>query len=49
MSGWIAITALARAYTPGHYAWLNAYPVRERIGQTIDLYYLPPSPRSVAP
>ena len=49
VSGWIAITALARAYTPGHYAWLNAYPVRERIGQTIDLYYLPPSPRSVAP
>ncbi len=40
-TGWIAVTALARAYAPGHYAWLRAYPVRERVGRTIDLYYIP--------
>ena len=42
-TGWIAVSALARAYSPGHLAWLNAYPVRERIGKTIDLYYIPPT------
>ena len=41
VSGWVAVSALARAYSPGHLAWLNAYPVRERIGRTIDLYYIP--------
>ena len=40
-TGWVAVSALARAYAPRHLAWLDAYPVRERIGQTIDLYYIP--------
>jgi 4-amino-4-deoxy-L-arabinose transferase-like glycosyltransferase len=40
-TGWVAVTALARAYAPGHLAWLNAYPVREHIGRTIDLYEIP--------
>ena len=42
VTGWVAVSALARAYAPGHLAWLRAYPVRERIGKTIDLYYIPP-------
>jgi hypothetical protein len=42
VTGWVAVSALALAYAPGHLAWLRAYPVRERIGKTIDLYYIPP-------
>ena len=41
VSGWVAVSALARAYSPGHLAWLDAYPVREHIGHTIDLYDIP--------
>ena len=41
VTGWVAVSALARAYAPGHLAWLKAYPVRERIGRTIDLYFIP--------
>ena len=40
-TGWIAISALARAYGHDGYAWLDAYPRRERIGKTIDLYFIP--------
>jgi 4-amino-4-deoxy-L-arabinose transferase-like glycosyltransferase len=39
--GWVAISALARTRNPADYAWLNAYAPRERIGHTIDLYYIP--------
>ncbi|MBL8201430.1 MAG: glycosyltransferase family 39 protein [Chromatiales bacterium] len=41
-TGWIAVTALARAAAPGGYAWLDAYLPRERIGRSIDLYFIPP-------
>jgi 4-amino-4-deoxy-L-arabinose transferase-like glycosyltransferase len=41
-TGWIAISELARVHDPKGYAWLNAYRPMERVGKTIDLYYLPP-------
>ena len=39
-TGWIAISALAREHDLAGYAWLNFYQPRERIGKTIDLYYI---------
>ena len=42
VTGWIAISALARAHWPNGYAWLNAYQPIETIGKTIELYYIPP-------
>ena len=42
-TGWIAISALAREHDLAGYAWLNAYKPVERIGKTIDLYYIPPA------
>ncbi len=39
--GWVAITALAREHALRGYAWLDAYKPIERIGKTIDLYYIP--------
>jgi hypothetical protein len=39
--GWVAISALARASNPPAYAWLDAYRPVERVGKTIDLYYIP--------
>jgi 4-amino-4-deoxy-L-arabinose transferase-like glycosyltransferase len=41
-TGWVAITALTREHEPAGYAWLNAYRPVERIGKTIDLYFIPP-------
>jgi len=41
-TGWVAVSALARAFAPGHDHWLDGYTPRERIGRTIDLYYIPP-------
>jgi hypothetical protein len=41
VSGWVAITALAREHDDAGYAWLDGYPPRERVGKTIDLYYIP--------
>jgi 4-amino-4-deoxy-L-arabinose transferase-like glycosyltransferase len=41
-TGWIAISALAREHDLAGYAWLDAYEPVERIGKTIDLYYIPP-------
>jgi len=43
VTGWIAVSALARAYSHGGYAWLDAYVPRERIGTTIDLYFIAPA------
>jgi len=43
-TGWIAITALAREHQMKGYAWLARYQPLERIGKTIDLYYVPPHP-----
>jgi hypothetical protein len=40
-TGWIAISALAREHDLVGYAWLKAYKPIERIGKTIDLYYIP--------
>ena len=41
VSGWVAVSALARTRSPADYAWLNAYRPLERVGKTIDLYYIP--------
>jgi len=41
-TGWVAVTALARAHAPRRFDWLDAYPRRERIGPSIDLYYIAP-------
>lgn len=38
VTGWVAITALAREHHLPGYAWLSAYTPIERIGRTIDLY-----------
>jgi hypothetical protein len=41
VSGWVAVSQLARTRNPTDYGWLDAYPPVERVGKTIDLYYLP--------
>jgi hypothetical protein len=41
VSGWVAISELARTRNPADYAWLDAYQPLERIGKSIDLYYIP--------
>ncbi len=41
VSGWVAITALARAHDIPGYAWLNRYHPLERVGSAIDLYDIP--------
>ncbi len=41
-TGWVAITALAREHEPLGYAWLGSYRPVERVGKTIDLYFIPP-------
>jgi hypothetical protein len=40
-TGWIAVTALARMKAPLHFAWLDEYRPVERIGRSIDLYFIP--------
>ena len=40
-TGWVAITALARTHELAGYAWLGAYKPIERVGKTIDLYFIP--------
>ncbi len=41
-TGWVAINALAREHWPRGYAWLDAYRPIERVGKTIDLYFIRP-------
>jgi 4-amino-4-deoxy-L-arabinose transferase-like glycosyltransferase len=41
VSGWVAISALARTRNPADYAWLSGFAPLERIGKTIDLYFIP--------
>ncbi len=41
VTGWVAISELARTRNLTDYAWLNAYRPIERVGKTIDLYYVP--------
>ncbi len=48
-TGWVAVTALSRAHEPLGYAWLDQYTPVERIGKTIDLYFIPPQPAAAAP
>ena len=36
VSGWVAVSQLARTRDPGDYAWLDAYRPLERVGKTID-------------
>ena len=43
-TGWVAITALARVHAQAGYAWLDAYAPVERIGKSIDLYFIPETP-----
>ncbi|HEY6824777.1 MAG TPA: hypothetical protein VI195_10075 [Steroidobacteraceae bacterium] len=39
--GWVAVSELARTRNRADYAWLDGYRPIERIGKTIDLYYVP--------
>jgi len=41
VTGWVAVSQLARTRNASDYAWLDAYDRVERVGKTIDLYYLP--------
>lgn len=43
-SGWIAVSELARIHAPERFRWLASYAPVERVGRTIDLYYVPPGP-----
>ncbi|HEX4619139.1 MAG TPA: hypothetical protein VH135_05385, partial [Steroidobacteraceae bacterium] len=40
-TGWVAVSQLARTRNLSDYAWLDAYKPVERIGKSIDLYYIP--------
>jgi hypothetical protein len=41
VKGWVAVSALARTRNPADYAWLDTFTPVERVGKTIDLYYIP--------
>jgi Dolichyl-phosphate-mannose-protein mannosyltransferase len=41
VTGWVALSELARTRNLSDYAWLDAYRPIERVGKTIDLYYIP--------
>jgi hypothetical protein len=43
VTGWVAISALAKEHDPKGYAWLDAYEPMEWVGKTITLYYIPPA------
>ena len=40
-TGWVAVSQLARTRNLSDYAWLDAYRPVERVGKSIDLYYIP--------
>jgi len=40
-TGWVAVSQLARTRNLKDYAWLDAYRPVERVGKSIDLYYIP--------
>lgn len=42
VTGWVAITALTREHERAGYDWLSAYRPVERVGKTVDLYFIPP-------
>jgi hypothetical protein len=37
----VAVSQLARTRNLSDYAWLDGYQPLERVGKTIDLYYVP--------
>jgi hypothetical protein len=41
VTGWVAVSQLARTRNPTDYGWLDDYHPVERVGKTIDLYYVP--------
>jgi Dolichyl-phosphate-mannose-protein mannosyltransferase len=41
VTGWVAVSQLARTRNLSDYAWLDGYRPLERVGKTIDLYYVP--------
>src|SRR5581483_1212798 len=41
VTGWVAISALAKVHDRKGYSWLDAYRPMERIGKAIELYYIP--------
>jgi hypothetical protein len=43
VTGWVAISALAKVHDPKGYAWLDAHEPLESVGKTIQLYYIPGS------
>jgi hypothetical protein len=49
VTGWVAITALTREHEPSRWTWLNAYKPTERVGKTIDLYFIPDAGGQSAP
>jgi hypothetical protein len=49
VTGWVAITALTREHEPARWAWLDAYKPVERVGKTIDLYFIPAAAGQSAP
>ncbi len=40
-TGWIAVDMLAMKEEPAGYAWLQSYTPVQRVGKSIDLYYIP--------
>jgi len=40
-TGWVAVSELARTRNLKDYAWLDAYRPVERVGKSIELYYIP--------
>jgi hypothetical protein len=42
ITGWIAVGRAFRLLNPDNFAWLNEYQPVERIGKTMDLYYIAP-------
>ena len=41
VTGWVAVSELARTRNGSDYDWLDSYHPLERVGKTIDLYYVP--------
>ncbi len=42
VQGWVAVSRAYRLLNPDNFAWLARVPGVEKIGKTMDLYYLPP-------
>jgi hypothetical protein len=42
VTGWVAISLLAKQEEDDGYAWLNDYKPVQRVGKSIDLYFIPP-------